>query len=296
MGKNCTLTLNPQNGFINLRGTNHYYEWIANSEVIGNKPIMVFIHGWGGSCRYWHSTAKAIANKFDCLLYDLRGFGRSNNKIKNTSKVNINPINLSYNLEEYAHDLFFILEALNINKVYLNAHSMGASIATYFINLYPQKVYKSILNCNGIFEYNERAFKAFHKFGSYVVKFRYNWFLNIPFAEDIFISRFLYRSISKKLSREFLEDFLLADYDAALGTIFASVNKQMVERMPKEFARISLPTLFISGEKDKIIPAEMARQAVKLNNNLNYIEIPKTAHFPMLEAPNLYLKEINSFL
>lgn len=38
---------------------------------------MVFIHGWGGSSRYWEATAQALCGEFDCLLYDLRGFGRS---------------------------------------------------------------------------------------------------------------------------------------------------------------------------------------------------------------------------
>lgn len=291
------INLNSHHGFVNIRGFDHYYEWITTSNLIGDKPVMIFIHGWGGSARYWRSTAEVLAQNFDCLLYDLRGFGRSNQMAQNqNSTTNLREGNISYEMEEYAQDLHLFLEAFALDKVYLNAHSMGASVATYFINRYPQQVEKSILNCNGIFQYNEQAFKAFHKFGTYVVKFRYNWFLKIPFAEKIFMARFLYRPISQKLSREFLEDFLLADNEAALGTIFTSVNQEMVAQMPKEFAQISRPTLLLAGEKDQIIPAEMAREAVKLNELLNYIEIPQTGHFPMLEAPHLYLKAINNFL
>ena len=58
---------------VDVRGVNHYYEWIRQS-TDSSKPVMVFVHGWGGSARYWHSTATALADKFDCLLYDLRGF------------------------------------------------------------------------------------------------------------------------------------------------------------------------------------------------------------------------------
>ncbi len=61
--------------YINVRGVEHYYEWIRKSST-EVKPVMVFIHGWGGSARYWKSTADALCDKFDCLLYDLRGFGR----------------------------------------------------------------------------------------------------------------------------------------------------------------------------------------------------------------------------
>jgi len=105
---------------ITVRGVPHYYEWIRGSESAQKKPVMVFIHGWGGSGRYWRSTAAAICDRFDCLLYDMRGFGRS--------KLPEKSLDLSYDLEEYALDLALFLDSLEIEKVYLNSHSMGASV------------------------------------------------------------------------------------------------------------------------------------------------------------------------
>lgn len=273
---------------INIRGVDHYFEWIRTSTEDKDKPVMVFIHGWGGSARYWRNTALALAEDYDCLLYDLRGFGRS---LLPTDKTN-----LSYELEEYAADLITLINTLNIDKVYIHAHSMGASIATFFLNRYGDRVIKAILACNGIFEYDERAFNAFHKFGGYVVKFRYKWFLKFPFADRMFMARFLSRPIAKKERFAFLEDFLLADYEAAKGTIFTSVSKQAVEVMPKEFTKITVPTLMISGEKDQIIPAKMGKQASQLNSYIEYQEIPNTGHFPMLEAKDTYLEKVNMFL
>ena len=94
---------------------------------------------------------------------------------------------MSYELTEYAEDLACLLDILNIKPAssILHSHSMGATIAALFLTLYPQRVEKAILTCNGIFEYNEKAFAAFHKFGAYVVKFRYPWFLKIPFADRL---------------------------------------------------------------------------------------------------------------
>ncbi|PSF31431.1 alpha/beta hydrolase [Aphanothece hegewaldii CCALA 016] len=273
---------------INIRGVDHYYEWIRQSNEQSNKPIMVFIHGWGGSARYWKSTAVALSDQYDCLLYDLRGFGRS--KLPTTS------VEISYELEEYADDLAFLLDALKIDKIYLNSHSMGASVGTFFITSYPERVEKAILTCNGIFEYDEKAFATFYKFGGYVVKFRYPWFLKFPLADRLFMARFLHRPIDKAERVAFLEDFLLADYDAALGTIFTSVSKQAVEVMPQKFMQISTPTLLISGEKDIIIPAKLGQQAAKLNPQIQYVEMPKTAHFPMLEDAQTYLQIVREFL
>lgn len=275
---------------VDVRGVDHYYEWIRHSDNADNsaKPVMVFVHGWGGSARYWRSTAIAIADDFDCLLYDLRGFGRS--------PLPQNVPELGYNMEDYAEDLAALLDALNLDRVYLNAHSMGASIATFFLNHYSERVHQAILTCNGIFEYDEKAFNAFHKFGGYVVKFRYNWFLKFPFADRMFMARFLHRPIHKSDRLAFLEDFLLADYEAAVGTIYTSVSKQAVETMPQEFAKLVVPTLMVSGEKDIIIPAEMGRQAAALNDKIKYIELSKTSHFPMLEDQTAYLKAIREFL
>lgn len=271
-----------------VRGVPHYYEWVRGSESSGKKPVMVFIHGWGGSARYWRSTAEALSDRFDCLLYDLRGFGRS--------KLPESLPELTYEMEDYATDLALFLDALGLEKIYLDSHSMGASVATYFITMYPDRVEKAILTCNGIFEYDERAFNAFHKFGKYVVQFRYRWFLCVPFADRMFMARFLHRSIPKAERVAFLEDFLLADYASALGTIYTSVSKKAVEIMPGKFAEIRVPTLLIAGEKDIIIPARMGRMAAELNENIQYVEIPETAHFPMLEDAPTYLKVVREFL
>ncbi len=66
--------------------------------------------------------------------------------------------------------------------------------------------------------------------------------------------------------------------------------------MPQEFSCIEVPTLLVSGEKDQIIPAEMAKQAARLNDKLEYLEISNTGHFPMLEDSDSYLKGVKNFL
>jgi pimeloyl-ACP methyl ester carboxylesterase len=253
---------------------------------------MVFLHGWAGSARYWESTARALANEFDCLLYDLRGFGRSLLPRPLQPEV----ADIGYELETYAEDLAVLLDTLGINKIYLNAHSTGSSIAVFFLNLYPQRVERAILTCSGIFEYDEKAFKAFYKFGGYVVAFRPRWLASIPFMDRLFMARFLRRSLTGSISKAFLEDFLMADYESAMGTVYTAVSKKAVDVMPQEFAQLTVPTLLVSGQYDKIIPAEMGRQAAALNPQVHHLVIPNTAHFPMLEDPETYLKGVREFL
>ncbi len=284
--------------YIKVRGVEHYYEWIRKSNGL-QKPVMVFIHGWAGSARYWESTAKVLSEQFDCLLYDMRGFGRSRGKPGEQRDFVLEGeavTELTYELVEYAEDLVVLLDVLQLQQVYINAHSMGASIATLFLNRYQERVEKAILTCSGIFEYDKKSFEAFHKFGGYVVKFRPQWLGKIPLVDRMFMARFLYRSIKSAERQAFLEDFLIADYEAALNTIYTSVSKAQAELMPQEFAKLKVPTLLVSGEYDQIIPAQMGRKAAELSQQVEYVMIPNTAHFPMLEDPNTYLETVSNFL
>lgn len=281
--------------YVRVNDIDHYYEWVGADtprDPGSIKPVMVFIHGWAGSARYWQSTAVAMSDRYDCLLYDMRGFGRSLIAPDQQEAMEAR----GYELDTYADDLAELLNALNLPKVSINAHSMGASVAVYFLNQYPHLVDRAILTCNGIFEYDKAAFEAFYKFGGYVVAFRPQWLAKIPLAPRFFMARFLKRPIPKAEKVAFLEDFLAADYATALGTIFTSVSKKATEVMPAEFAKISVPTLLVAGEFDKITPADLGRTAADLNSKIEYALVKNTGHFPMLEDPATYLKYVNDFL
>lgn len=279
--------------YLAVRGVEHYYEWITTAgNVPSGKPLIVFLHGWAGSARYWESTAQALSDQFDCLLYDMRGFGRSRLPLLPTPETAA----LTYDLETYADDLAEFLQALNLPRVILNAHSTGASIVTLFLNRYAEKVDRAILTCSGIFEYDEKAFSTFHKFGGYVVQFRPRWLSRVPYISRLFMARFLHRPLPDPISTAFLEDFLVADHDAALGTIFTAVSQKAAEEMPGEFARLTVPTLLICGEYDQIIPLAMGQKAAALSDKVQFVKMSDTAHFPMLEAPDVYLRHVREFL
>ncbi|WP_008313292.1 alpha/beta fold hydrolase [Leptolyngbya sp. PCC 6406] len=280
--------------YLPVNGVEHYYEWVTQGGLppTPGKPVLVFIHGWAGSARYWETTAQALCDRYDCLLYDMRGFGRSPVPPQQRPEI----LAKGYELETFADDLDALLTGLGLAQVDLNAHSMGASVAVFFLNRYCDRVRRAILTCNGVFEYDRVAFDAFHRFGQYVVQFRPPWMAKIPLASRFFMARFLSRPIPAAEKQAFLQDFLDADYDIALGTIFTSVSQRATEVMPQEFAQISVPTLLVAGEYDQITPAELGRRAALLNFNLRYALIPNTGHFPMLEAPQLYLEAVNRFL
>ncbi len=285
--------------YINIQGVDHYYEWITSDStepqdqrMQSTKPVMVFIHGWAGSTRYWRSTARALSSVFDCLLYDLRGFGQS--RLPRPLEPSVAA--LGYELEEYTDELAELLDRLNVGVASLNAHSTGASIAVLFLKQHGDRVEKAILTCSGIFEYNRLAFSAFHQASRYVVAFRPRWLLQMPGLDRLFMTRFLRQPIPAIARKEFLEDFLDADHEAALGTVFTAVSEKASLEMPTAFQSIKKPTLLVSGQYDQIIPVDLGVRAASLNEHVHHVVIPNTGHFPMLEDPTSYLKTVKDFL
>lgn len=306
---------------ISVNGVKHYYDWITQASPVQTttvqtraaqvnpvhthnaqsqadhppgsiKPVMVFVHGWAGSARYWRSTAMALSDTFDCLLYDMRGFGRSAPAPAEAMQANPE----LGTIESFAEDLKALLDALGLPSVYLNAHSLGGSAALYFLERYPSYVRRAILTCNGSFEYQRLAFKLFHYFGGYVVALRPHWLGKVPLAPHLFMSRFLKRPIPYPEKVAFLNDFLLADGPTALGTLKTAVSHHATVAMPKAFAALDMPTLMVSGQYDKITPAPLGQQAAALNPNITYLEVSNTAHFPMLEDADTYLQAVRDFL
>ncbi|MEO0803920.1 MAG: alpha/beta hydrolase [Cyanobacteria bacterium J06642_2] len=282
---------------VDIDGIPHYYEWIRTSES-DRKPVMLFVHGWGGSGQYWESTARALSETYDCLLYDMRGFGRSSFKSqqRETDNPHPNPRDASYSMEAYVEQLKALLDALQLDRVSINAHSMGASIATLFASKYGDRLHQLVLTCSGIFAYDKLTFSLFHRVGGLVVSFRPAWLPAIPGCDRLFMARFVHKALPRSDSQAFLADYLQADGSANLGTMYTCVSKHASIVMPQAFSALAVPTLLIAGAKDIIIPPKLGKQAAQLNDTIQYVEIPKVAHFPMLERPAAYLETLQSFL
>ncbi len=61
---------------IEILGIEHSYELTG---FASSSPTLVFIHGWLLSRGYWQPLIERLAPDYQCLAYDLRGFGQSLN-------------------------------------------------------------------------------------------------------------------------------------------------------------------------------------------------------------------------
>jgi 3-oxoadipate enol-lactonase len=95
------------------------------SSNIKSTETLVFLHGFSLDHRIWEPQVNEFQDKYNILVYDLRGFGKS-----------------SIPTETYSHydDLFELLNFLDIKHVHLVGLSMGGRIAVDFVLEHPSYV------------------------------------------------------------------------------------------------------------------------------------------------------------
>ena len=84
----------------------------------GSGPqALVFLHYFGGSGRAWRQVAALLADRWRCVMPDLRGFGNSD------------AITDPYSVNDAADEVLALVSALKIEHFGLVGHSMGGKIA-----------------------------------------------------------------------------------------------------------------------------------------------------------------------
>ena len=87
------------------------YEFYQNK----NKPIVIFLHGWGGNKFSFIKTINLLKNKFSILTLTM---------------PTTEPMKLSWNLFDYSNLVLSLSEIYNIEKCIVICHSFGLRVLT----------------------------------------------------------------------------------------------------------------------------------------------------------------------
>lgn len=99
----------------------------------GSGPVVVLLHGLGGSTQNWAFNIDALAQKFRVVVPDQLGFGRSDKPFTN------------YRIATYVDFLDGFLKELKIERAALVGNSMGGWIAAAYALAHPEKVERLVL-------------------------------------------------------------------------------------------------------------------------------------------------------
>ncbi|MCU0526790.1 MAG: alpha/beta hydrolase [Elainella sp. Prado103] len=317
---------------IDIQGFPHRYELSAPTD---SPFVLVFIHGWLLSRAYWQPLIDRLSDHYQCLSYDLRGFGESqaSSSIDLPSTVAVpqvapkaavsagagtvpsrsNHLELEvqtaitdstaarYTPAAYAQDLCELLQRLNIRKAWLIGHSLGGSIALWAADQAPQTVAGVICVNSGGGIYLKEEFERFRTAGQMLVKLRPRWLTYLPFI-NLALSRMnVLRPLAPMWGKQRLLDLVSAHPEAALGALLDSTTEAEVHRLPQVVARLPQPVHFIAGQNDLMMEPKYVHHLASFHPSFEYCgnnvsEIANSGHLSMVEQPDALASAIQMVL
>jgi 2-succinyl-6-hydroxy-2,4-cyclohexadiene-1-carboxylate synthase len=300
---------------VNILGVQHSYEL---TDAVGAEPVLVFVHGWLLSRRYWDPLIKHLSPSHQCLAYDLRGFGES--LLGNTSdlrssvdakSLDLNPVIASSPLREedqscyapvaYAQDLVLLLKELNISKAWLVGHSLGGSISLWAAALAPQVIEGVVCLNSGGGIYVQEAFDRFRTAGEAMLRFRPSWLPHVPLLDLLFSRIMVNQALRRTWGKQRLIDFVAAHPEAALRSLLDSTVPDQVHLLPQVVSLLQQPVTFIAGQQDPVMELKYVYHLASFHKTFqdgqpNVIEIPNCGHMGMLEQTDAIAQEIQKIL
>jgi pimeloyl-ACP methyl ester carboxylesterase len=239
--------------------------------VLGSGPPILFIHGWPLHGATFRDVAAALADGYQCYVIDLPGAGLSPGYD-----------DWSDPLGAHTRTVLEVVEALGLDRMALIGHDSGGAIARHVAAALGDRVTALILSNTEVTGHISRMVVA------------YSRFIKLPGASGIM--RMLLRSRRFRQSKygfggcftdrawvegEFYDLFLaplLADrarFDATMK-LLAYVDFAAMADLAPIHARITAPTRFIWGARDRFFPIDGARaMSHELPNFEQLIELPE---------------------
>ncbi len=257
-------------------------------EVFGSdeKPTIVLVHGWTETLRYWALVIRKLLPDFRIIAYDQRGHGRSAPAVGD-----------EYSLERFGEDLEAVLDAAVPpgERPVVAGHSLGAmSIAAWAEHHDSGRVSAAALLFTGL--------KELVADQVLVAVTRLTQGLTDPVARRLFLGSHLrLPRYSTPLSHALVRYVAFGPH--ASPAIVAFFERMLVDCAPEVRAavglamadmdlhhaltRLTVPTLVMAGENDRLTPPSHARRiASELPQLYELVELPDTGHMGPLERPD----------
>ncbi|MCA9079449.1 MAG: alpha/beta fold hydrolase [Planctomycetaceae bacterium] len=247
--------------------------------VQGAGHPVLFVHGFPLDHTMWRAQMGALADQFQVIAPDLRGFGQSS--------VTAGTVTM----QQHADDLAELLATLGINEsVTLCGLSMGGYIAWQFWKRHPERLARLILCDTRAAADSAEAQQTRHTVASRVL------------AEG---SDFLAEAMPAKLFSPYTfthHPELITATQRIIRTTqpqgIAAAALGMAARVDATdwLGDIDVPTLLIVGQDDQITTVDEMRSLAALIPEASFVAIDDAGHMAPLEAPQPVNAAIEHFL
>lgn len=242
---------------------------------------VTFVHGAGGSSTIWYKQIKAFSQRYNVLLIDLRGHGKSN-------ACTVKEMSQRYTFNVIANDVLEVLDFEGIQKCHFAGISLGTIIIRQIAEDYPDRV-KSMIMGGAIMKFNIRS-QILMKLGfifkslvPYLLLYNFFAFIIMPKNNHKQSRNLFMREAKKVYKTEFIKWYkMTADINPILK-MFRSIE-------------LPIPTLYIMGEEDYMFLPNIQELLKKHLHYSKLVVFPNCGHVVNVDKPELFNTEAFNFI
>lgn len=259
---------------INIDNTQLYYE------TRGRGRPLLLIAGLGSDSSSWAGITEPLSEKFNILIFDSPGTGRSGQMEK------------PFTVEHMAQYAVGLLDHLEISRTHILGHSLGGYVAQEIAASHPHRVDKLILESTSYIssKRNNELFTGFFnelEKGSDYERWIRTW------ADWLFSQKNL-------KDKEFVDTFVkyAVEYPLRQGADgFRAQVQALASFDGKDNARhIKAGTLVLEGADDRLITPPEAEALAKSITGSSYKLVEDAGHSLHIEKPKEFLRIVQDFL
>ncbi len=258
-------------------------------ETYGAGDPIIFLHGLGSSIYTWRNMKAPLEGNNQLFLIDLKGFGQSPK-----------PRDDRYSVQDQADLIYQFIQDHDLKNLTVVGNSYGGAVSLVLSIMLcakdPGRLIKLILIDSA--GYNELI--------PWYVKL-----LRAPVLGWLVVHLLPNKCLAKTVLKEsYYNDKLITDaqvaaYAKPLGMKNGkyALLKTAKQALPKDidkvigkYPTISVPTLIIWGDKDKVIPIKIGQKLHAAIPCSKLTTIPDTGHVPQEETPTPTIALIKDFL
>lgn len=280
--------------------------------VAGEGRPVILLHGWPTSSFLWRGVVPALAARARVIAPDLPGFGGSDR-----------PADAAYGLDQQAHRLGVVLDALGVGEAALAVHDLGGPIGLLWAVRHPGRVARLVV-LNTLLYPDGLAARLYMGDGAFAARAREVLALPVPLLLKLtalsghvpLLRALVFRPLGVRVTLRLgterpLAAGVAARYASAyrspegrhaLARTFLDPRRSELEEIVAGLHRLRAPTLVACGTRDRLLPGvrgELGRLAADLPD-ARLALVPGAGHFVPEDAPGplaaLLLEHLGSWL
>lgn len=238
-------------------------------ERIGQGPILVLLHGWGCDWQIFAPIISHLSADYQLVIPDLPAFGQTHTAPE------------VWGTPEYCQWLAdFLQQTVGKKPFVILGHSYGARLAAWYAATNqsgPQPTALLLCDASGIPNT-----------------------LSLPKRLQQRLLKIVPQTVKNQLSAQFKQRLLDVSHSSTDHFYANAAQKKILQKVVREDIRpllpaISVPTLLLWGETDPDTTLNHGQQFKTLIPGAELSIFAGVGHFPFIEQPDRFVREINSF-